>query len=297
MKTKLLRWIAAICVSMCVTLCLAKPINLPREWLSKLQAVEGQLDGVYPWCFEIDIVRGDNEEILEQICKLLGACGIGDHWAANDYRRVDAIAQRADVPLVLTTLPWNRKGTPFCTQPSTVEDTVAEAQFVLDKLTMIRDLGLSQPIVAVIIGTECQVGTKVRNLIYSLIYEIFPDAEIIWYRNGDWNEAKDAISMSRVVQLYAPQSVKQTEQRLTLMIEEFPDERYGAFIAVGPCYVGSVWHWKCPEMTLDAWSWFARWWQATKSLKVTVLYSPGHPSTDIDSFLAFMRGVTGQPLE
>lgn len=294
MRTKLFP-IAVACMALLASVGHAEPIDLPREWIPKLEAAEGRLHGVYPWWFEIDVVRGDNDKILTRICELQGACGIGDHWATPDYRHVASLAEQAGVPLVLTTLPWNRKGNPFCTVPATVEDTLAEMQFVLDKLTRIRDLNLGPPIVAVIIGTECQIGTAARNVIYGLIREIFPDIEVIWYRNGDWGEAKGADSMSRIVQLYAPQSVEQTEQRLATMIAEFPGERYGAFITVGPCYVGNVWHWQCPDMTLDAWSWFARWWQATEELEVTVMYpAAGHPETDIDAFLAFVRGVTGQ---
>lgn len=292
MKTKLL---AVACLTVFANIAHAAPIDLPREWLAKLQAVQGQLDGVYPWWFEIAVVRGDNDEILKLLCKLQGACGIGDHWATPDYRHMARLAEQAGVPLVLTTLPWNRKGDPFCTVPATVEDTLAETQFLLDKLTMIRDLNLGPPIVAVIIGTECRIGTAARNVAYGIVRLIFPDAEIVWYRNGDWGEAKSADNMSRIVQLYAPQSVEQTEQRLATMIAEFPDERYGAFITVGPCYVGTAWHWQCPDMTLDGWGWFARWRRATEALKVTVMYpAAGHPETDIEPFLAFVRGVTGQ---
>lgn len=290
---------AALALAFCITpaVVTGEPIDLPREWLPKLQVARASVVPLMPWWNELDVLRGNNDAILTETSRITGAFGIGDHWTATDYHHAARLAEQAGVPLVLTTLPWNRVGVPFCTIPPTVDDTLAETQFVLDKLTFIRDLNLGPPIVGVIIGTECQIGTEARNVIYGLIQGIFVDVqpftsvEIVWYRNGDWSEAKGADSMSRIVQLYSPQSVEQTEQRLATMVEEFPGERYGAFITVGPCYVGKTWHWQCPEMTLDEWSWFRRWLLATEELEVLVVYpAPGHPQTDIDAFIAFVGG-------
>ncbi len=300
-KTLLLRWAVAFCIGMCSIAKASETTIIPIEYLERLQATEAlpPEHRVWLWWCELTVLRGDNDAILIEIARIAGSFGIGDHWTEVDYRHADTIASTAGVPLVLNTMPFNRKGTPMCTLPPTIEDTVAEIQFIVTKFQRIKSF--TSRIEAVTFDMECetQPSAEVRQLTHDITRLIYPDATLVWYRNGDWSHAETFSDGLRTVIWYRPYSTVHTEDWFTRMVSRFPGEDYGVWVSLGSCYHGDGWKWDCPMTSAD-WTWFGRLWASTNLISETVIFPmPGRPqaTSSIDAFIAFVRGVTGQVAE
>ncbi len=297
MRTKLSR-VVMVCVAILAGRVCAEPIDLPRDQLPALQAATRlpPEQRLWLWWCELDILHGNNDPILNEIARIAGSFGVGDHWTDADYRHADAIAAIADVPLVLNTMPFNRQGSPMCTLPPTVEDTLAELQFIVTKFQRIKVH--TSRIEAVTFDMECQVApsAEIRKLVRDTTRLIYPDATLLWYRNGDWAHAEAFSAGLRTAALYRPYSPEHTEQWFARMIERWPGETYGVWISIGSCYHDDAWQWNCP-MTLADWTWFGRLMVSNDLIAETIVYPmPGRAeaTTSIAAFLAFVRGVTGE---
>jgi len=236
---------------------------------------------------------------LQQVTRITKSIGIPHNFSNDQALMAADIARPEGATLALSMFPFSflRSGTN--------EWTNAGSEYEYIHNTCERFLGLGIPIGSVLLDPEKfnvvgDLRTSKLGLAFDIVREAFPNASILWYRNGDWAPMLDVPNDGiRTVACYRIDDPSYTEQVLAHAQQKRDADAWGVWVTMGSGYRNGEWRWDAGLDAKDYWWWgrmLAEWPEVQH-----LLFYP-HPTrpvctTGVPSFIAFAKGLLGKALD